>query len=71
MKVTVNDKEDKKERSFPKLMTASSGAIYLMIDRRSGVTVKKGNDVTVGRYYDCLLSDSMIDYEGSITLEND
>lgn len=72
MKSTKQPETVKEELSFPKLMVSEThGNIYLMQDKGRGTRVySKTNDACTGKYYTCLRSINMVDYHGSVTLEN-
>ncbi len=74
MKIKLADKKPIKIRSYPKLMIDEEGSIYFMYSEVSGVVIYAAEGCScdgVGDHSDCWDSDSMVDYEGEITLSND
>ena len=73
--VASNDKCEKKELPFPKLMVSKeTKQVVLFISECKGTRVGCGNldsGAKLGTYKDCWISRSFEDYTGSVCLNND
>ena len=70
--VASNDKCEKKELPFPKLMVSDSGAVYLMSNRHTGTRVYTTTGFqSLGHHSTSWIVNDLTDYIGSVCLTNE
>jgi hypothetical protein len=70
--INVEFNQNKKQKSFPKLMISNDGQIVLFIIQSIGTVVySNSNNCKVGYYSNAWNMDIYNDFDGEITLKNE